>query len=193
MKTRKKWTMALCGLLAVIMALLSGCVSSQTGSSTPTEEKQQVYGTAEWVYYSFEEAINEASTIVYGTAGERGETKLREGAPGESAIEFYREIPITIKELVKGEGSGTVAYKEYGGETEDTVYIMRDFTPLEAGKEYILFLHEDGYSLPPNTLIPVEDGAVSTVFVPDSALDENGEAPESIPVDDYIAMIQEAM
>lgn len=193
MKTRKKWTMALCGLLAVIMALLSGCVSSQTGSSTPTEEKRQMQATAEWVYYDFEEAINEANTIVYGTAGERGETKLREGAEGEGTLDFYREIPITIKELLKGEGSGTVIYKEFGGETEDTVYTLRDFVPLEAGKEYILFLDKDGFSLPPNTLIPVEDGAVSTAFVPDSALDENGEAPESIPVDDYIAMIQGAM
>lgn len=193
MKTRKKWTMALCGLLAVIMALLTGCVSSQTGSSTPTEEKDVVEGSGSWVYYTFEEAVKEADVIVYGTAGERGETKVREGTEGESSLDYYREIPITVKEVVKGEDSETVAYKEYGGETDDTIYRVLDFDPLESGKDYILFLHEDGFSLPPYTLLLVEDGIVHTTNVPDSALDENGQAPESIPVDDYIAMIQEAM
>ena len=183
----------LAGVQAVVKALLSGSVSSQTGSSIATEEKKMVGGTAEWIYYDFEEAVDKASTIVYGTAGERGETKVREGTEGEGTMDFYREIPITIKELAKGEGSGTVTYKEYGGETEDTVYTLRDFTPVETGKEYILFLYDNGFPLPPNTLIPVENGAVSTAFVPDSALDENGKAPESIPVDDYIAMIEEAM
>ncbi len=181
------------GLLAMAAAVLAGCASSQTGRSIPTEEKKVVEGSGSWAYYTFEDAVEEAKIIVYGTAGEGGEAKRREGADGKSAIDYYHEVPITVKELVKGEGSGTVTYREYGGETADTVYKVLDIKPIETGKDYILFLDEKGYPLPPYTMAPVEDGAVHTTNVPDSVKDEDGRAPESLPIEEYLEMIKNAM
>lgn len=181
MKTLKKRILAFCGLLAVLMTVVTGCSSAE-------KEKNVVEGSGSWVEYSFEEAVKEAEIIVYGTAGEQGESKVREGTDGKSAIDYYHEVPVTVKELVKGEGSGTVTYKEYGGETADTVYKVLDFVPLENGQEYVLFMDKDGFPLVPYTVAQVKDGKVSPGLLPESANSE-----ESLSVEEYIAMIEEAM
>ena len=186
MKTLKKRILAFCGLLAVLMTVVTGCSSAE-------KEKNVVEGSGSWVEYSFEEAVEEAELIIYGTAGEQGESKVREGTDGKSAIDYYHEVPVTVKELVKGEGSGTVTYKEYGGETADTVYKVLDFVPLENGQEYVLFMDKDGFPLVPYAVAQVKDGVVSPGLLPESAKGEDGKAPESIPVDEYITMIEEAI
>ena len=167
----------------------------------PYRRKKHVEATAEWAYLTFEETVEKADIIIYGTAGERSETKTRSGGSGDNPLDYYREIPIQVKNVVKGQGIGdTAIYREYGGETKDAVYSFRDFPLLESGKEYVLFLNKQGYSLFPSTIIPVEDGQISTFLAPDSVKESIQKEQESesagdvkviLPVQDYITLIQE--
>lgn len=201
MKRKNYWLLSVSMIFMALIFMGTGCNISSGSSSIPTEEKKHVEATAEWAYLTFEETVEKADIIIYGTAGERSETKTRSGSSGDNPLDYYREIPIQVKNVVKGQGIGdTAIYREYGGETKDTVYSFRDFTLLESGKEYVLFLNEQGYPLFPSTIIPVEDGQISTFLAPDSLKESIQEDQESeatgdvkviLPVQDYITLIQE--
>ena len=201
MRRKNAWLLSVGIVFMVLIFMGTGCSISSGSSSVPTEEKKHVEATAEWAYLTFEETVEKADIIIYGTAGERSETKTRSGGSGDNPLDYYREIPIQVKNVVKGQGIGdTAIYREYGGETKDAVYSFRDFPLLESGKEYVLFLNKQGYSLFPSTIIPVEDGQISTFLAPDSVKESIQKEQESesagdvkviLPVQDYITLIQE--
>ena len=189
----------LAGVLAVVMLLV--CAGCQR--EIPREEKEVVGGQGLWPYYSFEEAIAEAKTIVYGKTVSRSDvieevTSPPEGFVGGEGVTdtvYYCKVSLEPITLVKGEAGedGKVVVRDFEVETDTHIYDKADVDPIELDQEYVFFLNEYNVFFTPQMMIPVEDGVVHTTNVPDSALDENGKAPESIPVDDYIAMIKEAM
>ena len=98
--------------------------------------------------------------------------------------------------------SNIVIYKEYGGETEDTVYTLRDFAEIEVGQDCILFLYEDGFPLVPDNVLPVVDGKVSTFQIPESmkesireeeGVESTRDVAATMSVEEYLAMVKEAM
>lgn len=193
---RKIQKVFLCVFVALSMLLITSCASSQTGSSIPTEEKKQVVSYSTWPYYSFEDAVDTAATIVYGCVGEKGETRQIEGTSGEEADDYCRDVPIEALEVLKGEAlNGTVAAIEPGGETADTLYIMEGACLYEEGQEYVLFLNEYGASLAPYAMMTVDDGIVDTSngLLPGIDWIEEKDYPQSMPVEEYLDAIRREM
>ena len=193
---RKIQKVFLYAFVALSMLLITSCASSQTGSSIPTEEKKQVVSYSTWPYYSFEDAVDTAATIVYGRAGKKGETKVFEGASGKEAGDYYREVPIETLEVVKGNAdNGVVISVEPGGETEDTCYILDGAQLYEEGQEYIVFLAEEGWTLAPYAMMTVDVGIVDTSngLLPGIDWIEEKDYPQSMPVEEYLDAIRREM
>ena len=188
MKIRRGWILSLCVVLLV--TVLAGCSA---------KEKETVIGSGMWPEYTFQSAVDRAVTIVYGTAGEKSETKSRDISlnPEKPTLLYYRDVPMEVKELPKGEkgSDGTVIYQEQGGETDTQIFITEGLEEVEPGKEYILFLNEIGAVLSPALLLPVENGEVKTSggLVPDSAKDSNGKAPDTMTVEAYLDAVEAAV
>ena len=94
MKIRRGWILSLCAVLLV--SVLSGCGA---------KEKETIIGSGMWPDYTFQSAVDTAVTIVYGTAGEKSETKSRDISlnPDEPTLLYYRDVPMEVKALPKGE------------------------------------------------------------------------------------------
>ena len=185
------------GVVFIALILIgTGCSVSSGNSSIPTEEKKQVTAQASWKYYSFEDAVNAAETIVYGRAGQKGETKKFDGAADDSVINYYRKVPIEVLKLIKGQApnSGTVDAIEPGGETADTCYIMEGAKLFEKDKEYIIFMNHLGAALAPYAVLDVTDGVVETNgLIPGIDWTVDTDYPKTMPVDDYLNLIEKAL
>ena len=181
MKIKRGWILSLCAVLLV--TVLAGC---------STKEKETVIGSGMWPEYTFQSAVDRAVTIVYGTKSR--DISLN---PEKPTLLYYRDVPMEVKELPKGEkgSDGTVIYQEQGGETDTQIFITEGLEEVEPGKEYILFLNEIGAVLSPALLLPVENGEVKTSggLVPDSAKDSNGKAPDTMTVEAYLDAVEAAV
>ncbi len=191
------------GMLAVVMLL--ACAGCQR--EIPREEKEVVSRQGLWPGYTFEEAVAEAETIVYGKAVSKSGIMEHEISlnPERSDKEYYCEVYLKPIELLKGEENedGTVTVLDFEVETDTHIYDKPGVDPVELEKEYIFFLNEHGSSLNPQMMIPVEDGMMKTAILPEKedsdGKSKNAEAEEEttqvkeVAVEEYIAMIEEAM
>lgn len=120
-----------------------------------------------WPAYTFETAVEEASTIIHGKVVDISNTLVHViGTAGNGSVlrECYKEITVEVIEGIKGidDETASITFIQSGGETEDYVYVVTGIVPVEMGEEYLFFVNEKGSSLSPSTLIPVEDGIAQT-------------------------------
>ena len=130
-----------------------------------TAEKPVIKVNACWSGYTFERAVDEAVTIVYGRVKSKRDTLYdNRDVPLPEAFRYYKEVAVEVLEAIKGvaEEESTTIYLEMGGETEDVIYILEGIDPVAIGEEYIFFLNEHGVFLSPWTLLSVSDGVVQT-------------------------------
>ncbi len=178
-KRSKKMLYVVCGILAASLLLVLICKlfiipsvspeqnspASTNSSETPASQKKTVTGYASWPLYTFESAINESATIVWGKVLGKGDTVINEQTDslGQTFNEYFREVTIEIIDCAKGDiQAGEMIYLEPGGETEDTIYIMDGAPLVTPGQEYIFFLNEHDVFMSPTTLIPVINGNAQT-------------------------------
>ena len=147
-----------------------------------------------WPSHTFESAVDEASTIVYGRVVDKSDTKVHEVANvnGQAYYEYYREVSVEVIDILKGNRDDTtITYLEMGGETDEVIYIFDDMEPVEVNGEYVFFLNKYGAFLSPMTLLPVSNGTVLTQgkIVP---ADETSQSTRSVNVSvkSYLEAIQ---
>jgi hypothetical protein len=165
------------------------------GSVKDNTLKVTIYGEGDWPWYTLEEAVDKAVTIVYGKAVEKSETKKHKISAGDwyTDYEYYKEVTIEVLENLKGDmDARTFTYFEVGGETEDVIRIKKHQEPVELGKEYIFLLNQYDIALSPQTLLPVEDGVVLTKgkVAPES---KGSDEVNEISVGEYIRGIKSVL
>ncbi len=163
-------------IIGVLVLMLCITISKKfEGKETEEKDKEIIQVSALWPYYSFESAVEEAGTIVYGRVISKSDTRVFEA---KYHNEYYREVTVEILEKLKGENDeDTVTFIEAGGETENVIYEVSDVAPVEIGAEYIFFLSstrtyvspetrlpllEVRTYLSPKTFLPVKEGTVHT-------------------------------
>lgn len=189
MKKSRKKTVILGGVLAILVVAGAGFFFWSQNRST---EKTLVTGHASWPSYTFQDAVDKASVVVYGKAGERGPVQEHETSvtPGFSSKEYYQEV--SVESLVLGKGTagedGNVTYLDFEVETDTHIYDMEGMEPMETGKEYVLFLSDEGAILSPQMMIPVENGKISTQFLPEGT----AVSDETLPVEEFMELVKSA-
>ena len=140
--------------------------TKEVSNELETAEKTVIKQYACWAWYDFEEAVDEAATIVHGKVKSIGNTQLHESPTsfGEPLRQYYKEVTVEVLEAIKGvaDEETTITYTECGGETDNAIYLYEGLEPVAIGEEYIFFLNERGVFLSPWTLMPVLDGGVQT-------------------------------
>ena len=193
MKNSRKKIGILCAVLAVI--LIAGlAVFFWTNSQPKLErsEKTVVTGYGSWPYYTFEEGVDKAATIVYGKVTNRGAIKdhVIGSAGGEELKEYYQEVSVEPITLIKGSTgwTGKITYLDFDVETDTHIYDTEGLDPLEVGKEYVLILSDRGAPLSPIMVIPVENGKLTSSFLPEEIEDSQKE----MDVAEYLDLLKEA-
>ena len=164
-----------------------------SGTASDNEEPVSAHIFVDWVYYTFEEAVVEADTIVYGKVVEKSDTLIHEASTsGESTVRnLYKEVTIEVLDVIKGnKRSDTVTYYEWGGETEDFSQVIDNFDPVKVDGEYIFYLHEPGVTIGgPSGILPVTNGVVSIKgkYAPEGADDT---ASGAMDIDKYISDVK---
>lgn len=200
MKKKRGLITTVCMTLAVLIVGGVGFFIWQSMQpEIPTEQKEKITGHAMWPYYDFSGAVDASAVIVYGKSGEAGNTQKFWGKSGDNPGDYYREVPMEAIQVLKGEArsDNTVYCIEPGGETRDKVYELEGTIPFEAGKEYVLFLAEEGWVLAPEAMIPVENGMITTHLVPSASeeaeSDDSTDTPVTMPVEDYLTLIEKEL
>ena len=174
-----------------VVILVGVCIFNKGGNV----EKKVIKGEGMWPFHSFESAIDEATTIVYGRVVDKSGTKVHETANvnGKSYYELYKEVSIEVIDILKGKTDNSlVTYLEFGGETEEVIYVFEDIKPVKINSEYIFFLNKHGAALSPMTLLPVENGTVlgQGKIMPTS---ETGMPSSDISVESYLGAIESVL
>lgn len=180
--------LALCVLMAAVLFALVAQEEAQDETVTTvdsTVEKEEVLlGCIDWMYSSFEAAMENAEIIVYGRVVEEGEM-LEDDSLG---LKYHRYDTVEVIETIRGaEGQDTITFHEWGGETEDAIYRWDTVKLVDIGKEYIFFLDSDGKYFDPTTVVPVNGEVVTTRLYPGN---EDGYAKE-IPLETYLEATRE--
>lgn len=182
MKTRY-----LSGLLAIMLLFaLAACQKT-------TNEKTIVKSGALWPEFTFEEACDQAQTIVIGTVSNVAAAKeYRLNVPGpKESYNAYTDITIKIEEMLKGEvRTESIVYTQSGGETKDTIYVLDGIEPFGKGDRVLIFLNERNSTLSPSFRFVIDDNSniLPYCYPADYLLSETA-MNSSIPVSDYAALI----
>lgn len=181
------------GLLVVVVIAGLGVFFWLNNNHKPMldrSEKTVVMGYGSWPLYTFEEGVDKAAVIVYGKAAGRGAVKEHVvGSAGDQTMkEYYQEVSIEPITLIKGSAGGNVTYLDFDVETDTHIYDMEGMDPLEVGKEYVLLLSDRGAPLSPMMVIPVENGKLTTSFVPEDREDRQ----EEMAVEEYLQLLKDA-
>ena len=196
-KMNKKTTIIVCTIILALLVVAGIGAIQKNNNIDNNIEKKTVTKTAMWPSFSFESAVDQATTIVYGKVVDKSNTKIHQttSSSGNIYTECYKEVSIEVIDILKGNMDGnTVTYLEWGGETEDTIYIFAGMTPVEINDEYIFFLNQYGAFLSPMTLLPVEDGTVLTKgkIAPDSQTNQETRTID-ISVETYLEAIKSGL
>lgn len=196
-------------ILIIILIVLCGCAIGlfmlrntdkeyqQETASINTTKKRVVIGYFTWRTYSLEEATETAATIVYGKVVDKSDMLLRKVPLSDGTFwdDYYTEVYVEVSEVIKGDVTGsTFTYREQGGETEDTIYVMDSVDPVVVGQEYVFFVNQYGAMLSPVTVLPVTDGVISITggyLVPVNA--NVDKTVNEMDVADYISAIKEKL
>lgn len=121
-------------IIVVLVLILCITISKKfEGKETEEKDKEIIQVSALWPYYSFESAVEEADTIVYGRVISKSDTRVFEA---KYHTEYYREVTVEILEKMKGAiNEETVTFMEAGGENEDVIYLTSGVSPVEIGEE----------------------------------------------------------
>lgn len=159
---RVRWTIALWGCVAIIMAVLlgAGCGGSESPSSdsTPAGNKPvyEVSGLHP-TYAGVEALLAEADVIAQGKALA---SKVVEGISVEDDPDGapLSGLPMTeydflIEEVAKGSAGlvgSVIGVRTFGGETAEATYVVEGGQPLVLDQTYVLFLRSgsDGFYYP---------------------------------------------
>ena len=187
--------MIVSGLLVVVIVAGLGVFFWLNNNHKPVldrSEKTVVAGYGSWPLYTFEEGVDKAAVIVYGKAAGRGAVKehVVGSAGGQTMKEYYQEVSVEPITLIKGSTgwTGKITYLDFDVETDTHIYDTEGLDPLEVGKEYILLLSDRGAPLSPMMVIPVENGKLTTRFVPEDR--EDGQ--EEMAVEEYLELLKDA-
>lgn len=194
----KKWSIKIKIMFCILfvgLCMLGGvCLYRNSKTEDNKAEKMVVRGEGMWPFYTFESAVDEAATILYGRVVDKSDTKVHEVANvnGQAYYEYYREVSVEVIDILKGNRDDTtITYLEMGGETDEVIYIFDDMEPVEVNGEYVFFLNKYGAFLSPMTLLPVSNGTVLTQgkIVP---ADETSQSTRSVNVSvkSYLEAIQ---
>ena len=119
----------------------------------------------------------------------------------EPLREYYKEVTVEVLEAVKGVTAKETAitYTEFGGETDNAIYLYEGLEPVAIGEEYIFFLNERGVFLSPWTLMFVSDGVVQTYgiipseFSSEQQADTKDTTHKEYKLEQYIDAIREEL
>ncbi len=167
-----------------------------TDNELEQEQETIITGHGIWGRFNFETAIENAVTIVYGTVTGKSDTLVHEASTSDGGIynEYYKEVYVDVKQLIKGSVNGTTfTYLEQGGETDDVIYTLEGVNPVSIGEEYVFFVNQYGAMLSPITVLPVSEGIVSTEGKIAPISENNRAATTEIRVEDYISAIKEQL
>lgn len=165
--TRFKVATVIVLVVGVAFLMLNAISAIFMNEKSNLSEKEMRTVQACWPAYTFETAVEEASTIIHGKVVDISDTLVHViGTAGNGSVlrECYKEITVEVIEGIKGidDETASITFIQSGGETEDYVYVVTGIVPVEMGEEYLFFINEKGSSLSPSTLIPVEDGIAQT-------------------------------
>ena len=193
----RKWKAILFSTVCIGVLMFAGiCIHQKGGiSGNTTEKKVVVREGGIWPAYTFSEAIEEAVTIVHGRAVGKSATKAHQITYDDYSplFEYYKEVSIEVIDILKGKTDNSlVTYLEFGGETEEVIYVFEDIKPVKINSEYIFFLNKHGAALSPMTLLPVENGTVlgQGKIMPTS---ETGMPSSDISVESYLGAIESVL
>ena len=171
----RKWKAILFSTVCIGVLMFAGiCLYQKVViSGDDTEKEVIVIEGGLYPAYTFSEAIEEAVTIVYGRAVGKSATKAHQITYDDYSplYEYYKEVSIEVIDILKGNmDAATVICLEFGGETEEAIYIEKSQEPIELGEEYILFLNKHGAAISPMALLKVNEDVVLTEgkLVPES-------------------------
>lgn len=172
-KTAVKHSLFLMFLL-IATVLFSSCANN-TSQEQNNIETHTIYAT--WPGYYFEEAVNKASRIVYGTVTKKRDTKVHESITNSNNIlrEYYRDVTIDVIKTFKGEESRTVNYIEMGGTYESVEYIYSGSPIVDIGDKVLIFLNERETFISPYAFFIEDDEGnirVSKEMLPDYSENE---------------------
>ncbi|MBR2036804.1 MAG: hypothetical protein IKA09_03660 [Lachnospiraceae bacterium] len=190
----KKITIICILTLSLFAVVCIGVIRNDNGAKTNSEEAIVHHIQADWPFYTFNSAIEQATTIAYGKVVKKSKTKSHQTttSSGNVHTEYYKEVSIKVIDVLKGDvNDKTITYLEFGGETKDAIYIWKGVVPVDIGDEYIFFLNPYGAFLSPMTLLAVDDGTVLTKgkIAPD-AQENQGEKISDISVETYLEAIK---
>ena len=139
---KAKTILFICCAFLLSIGILTTAHFLQTNRQIPTEEKPVATSHPIRTKYDIASASEEATTIVYGTLGPKGEIKRNETilSNGEPFIlEHYRDAEIQVIQMIKGDmNAETVYYWELSDcEEEDMIYYTMDgTTPTDESTRY---------------------------------------------------------
>ena len=97
MKRKNYWLLSVSMIFMALIFMGTGCNISSGSSSIPTEEKKHVEATAEWAYLTFEETVEKADIIIYGTAVNAAKLKLGQEIPVIALWIIIGKFPFKLK------------------------------------------------------------------------------------------------
>ena len=155
----------------------------------------------DWAGYQFDDAVAEATTIVWGKVKEIGKNICTShiASDGSYLRDYYKEVKIEVLESLKGEHAqdSEITYMESGGETGRAIYVYTGVQEVEPGQEYIFFLGERGFALSPVTVIPVKEGMadVKGKIVPESFINPTyvKPVPDEVNLSEYLYATRRAV
>ncbi len=183
-------------MLLIMLALLlfSSCADSRSDAESAEKFTRLTY--ALWPAYTFEEAIDTAVTIVYGTVSAKSDTQehYADCSDGSVYTEYYKNVTVDVIECLKGDtGAKTVNYVEMGGEDKTTVYVYSGIEIVSVGDTVLLFLDDDGSCISPYAFFTENadnNTTVSNDMLPISAYADTESLTQSVNMDDYLSMIR---
>lgn len=180
--------------LSLFAVVYISVIRNDNGAKTNSEEAIVHHIQADWPFYTFDSAIEQATTIAYGKVVKKSKTKIYQTTTSSGYVdkEYYKQVSIEVIDILKGNtDEKNITYLEFGGETNDAIYIWEGVEPVDIGDEYIFFLNPYGAFLSPLTMLPVENGTVLTKGkVAPEAQENQGEKTSDISVETYLEAIK---
>lgn len=174
-------------LMLLLLSLLCACGKSGMDSS----EKEVVTSYGLYPAYTFEEACDEASTIVIGTVVAVAEPTLYPVLPNKDIYDVSTAFTLSVETTIKGDRQDTLIFKQEGGETEDKIYKVEGIELPKKGDRLLLFLNDRGLIITPDYGMTVDsDGNITTSYFPEDYNSSKITGAVTISVDDYAALIE---
>ena len=151
----------------------------------------------DWVYYPFEEAVNQANAVIYGKITNVSDTFVLETELSNGAVQkdLYKQVTVEVKDVLKGDIKGSeVTFYEWGGETDDEYLVIEGYEPVNVNEEYIIYLNEhERLFAGPSSILPVQNDIVTTKgkYAPTS--EDSDRRPEEMNLKEYVQAVRRVL